>query len=225
MSFTQSEICQRIKAALPARWFGNDTPNLDSVLGSFAAGWLGIFDFLDYTRAQARIATAFDGWLDLIAWDYFQFRVKRRLRETDSSFRTRILEAIQRDRCTRSAIYDLVEDLTGTPPIIFEPTNPGDTGCFGSLESPETGVAGYGSAGAWGTLQLPFQVFVTAFRPVTGGVAMVNGWGGSIGGFGVGLSSYISLGMNTVQFSDSEFYNDICHTAPAGTIIWVSIVP
>jgi len=86
-------------------------------------------------------------------------------------------------------------------------------------------MAGYGSAGGWGTFQLPFQVFVTAFRPVTGGVAMVNGWEGSIGGYGVGLSSYINLGMNTVQFSDSEFYSDICHTAPAGTIIWVSIVP
>jgi hypothetical protein len=225
MSFSQSDICQRIKAALPARWFGNNAPNLDLVLGSLAAGWISLFGLLDYTKAQVRIATSFDIWLDLIALDYFQNRLKRRLREADLSFRVRITRELQRDRCTRSAVYNLIEDLTGRPPIIFEPTNPLDTGCFGARESPDTGVAGYGSAGAWGSLQLPFQAFVTAFRPITGGIAAINGWGGSIGGFGSGQSSYIDLGMNTVQFSDAELYNDICHIAPAGTIIWVSIVP
>jgi hypothetical protein len=225
MSYSRSDILQRIKATLPGRWFRGETPILDSVLGSLAAGWVAWFDFLAYIQAQARIRTAFDVWLDLIAWDYFGYRVKRRLRETDPSFRIRILEELQRDRCTRSAIYSLIQDMTGTAPIIFEPTNPGDTGCFGRLESTESGVAGYGLAGAWGTLDLPFQVFVTVFRPIPGGIAMVNGWNGSIGGFGVGLSSYIDLGMSTAQFSDSDLYSDVCRTAPAGTIVWVSIIP
>jgi hypothetical protein len=216
-------IFQALKSTLPSRWFGEVTPVLDSVLGSLATGWSGQFSLLRYTKAQTRIHTAFGSWLDLIAKDYFAFGIRRRLRETDNLFRERICRELLRDRCTREAIRDLLVDLTGRPPIIFEPTFPLDTGSYGSLGPIGIGTAGYCIAGGWGDLNLPFQVFVRVFRSVNAGVAMVNGWGGEIGGFGIGQNAYTDLAMTTFQANDSELCQDICRIAPAGTIVWVSI--
>jgi hypothetical protein len=223
MIYNQQDIFRRIKAVLPNRWFGEDTPIIDLVLNAMSAGWVGLFGLLNYTELQTRIATAFDFWLDLIARDFFNHRVKRRQRETDDSFRGRIQMELLRDRCTRAAIYDLLTWLTGRSPFIFEPTNPQDTGCYGSLSLPGLANVGYGVSGGWGNLGLPFQSFVRAFRAETAGVAMVNGWGGSIGGFGSGLSSYISLEMNSSQADDLELYQSVSDVSPATAIIWMSI--
>ena len=153
-------------------------PYLDWVVNCLSAGWVGLFGLLNYTQMQTRIRTTFNGWLDLTARDFFNHRiVRRQKRETDNSFRGRIFTELLRDRCTRAAVYDLLLDLTGRPPIIFEPTNPQDTGCYGSHGSPGTGGAAYGMSGGWGNLNLPFQAFVRAFRAETPGIAMVNGWG------------------------------------------------
>jgi len=100
-----------------------------------------------------------------------------------------------------------------------------DTGSYSSSISTGPGTAGYGIAGGWGNLNLPFQVFVKVFRPVLSGVAMVNGWGGIIGGYGTGLSAYIGPTVNSSAVSDFELCRDICRVAPAGTIVWTSIYP
>jgi hypothetical protein len=223
MIYNQQDIFRRIKAVLPSRWFGEVTPVIDSVLNALASGWLGVFNLLNYIKMQTRISTAFGGWLDLIAKDFFDYRVSRRQRETDDSFRSRIYMELLRDRCTRAAIYDLLTDLTGRSPVIFEPTNPQDTGCYGSLVSPGIGNAGYGVSGGWGNLNMPFQVFVRAFRAETAGVAMVCGWGGSIGGYGAGLSAYISAEMNSPQADDFEIYQSVSNNSPVATIVWMSI--
>lgn len=225
MTYSQQDILRRIKATLPNRWFGEKTPILDSVLISLSAGWFQLFSLLDYVRMQTRIRTAFDGWLDLIALDYFGHRIQRRQQETDNSFRERIRIELLRDRCTRPALYDALQTLTGRPPIIFEPTNPQDTGCYGSRDSKDIGTAGYCTSGRWGSLDSPFQAFVRAFRPATAGIAMINGWGGSIGAFGVGLSAYISSDTNLSYATDSEIRQVIIRTVPAASIIWVSIEP
>ncbi|HTG08940.1 MAG TPA: hypothetical protein VK635_33455, partial [Bradyrhizobium sp.] len=86
-------------------------------------------------------------------------------------------------------------------------------------------AAGYGGSGGWGNLDLPFQVFIRAFRPDVPGVTSVNGWGGSIGGFGIGLCSYINLEMISPQACDAEIFEDVSRAAPAGTIILMSIEP
>ena len=225
MTYSRTVIVNRIKALLPARWFGEDTPILDSVLNPLATGWLRLFDLLDYARMQTRITTAFDTWLDLIARDYFGHRITRRRWESDTSFRYRIKIELLRDRCTRLSIFNLLQDLTGRTPMIFEPTNPQDTGCYGSLAGAESGHAGYGASGGWGSLKLPFQVFVRALRPSAEGIATINGWRGSTGGYGIGFSAYADLAMHSSQMLDSEMCRNISRVAPAGTIVWTAIEP
>jgi hypothetical protein len=225
MAFDQQTIVQRIKATLPARWFGENTPILDTVLNSLAAGWVDLLALVDYLVMQTRIGTAFDGWLDLVAKDFFGHRIQRRLQETDTSFHQRISTELLRDRCTRSAIYDTLLEMSGRPPLIFEPTNPQDTGCYSTANTTEPGCFGYCISGGWGNLNSPFQAFVTAFRPVLPGIAMINGWGGSIGGFGAGLSSFTSSSTNSSWADDSEVYETVARAAAIGTIVWMSIQP
>src|SRR5258708_6240469 len=150
MAFDQQTIFRRIKATLPAGWFAEDTPILDAVLTSLAAGWLSLFGLLDYATMQTRIGTAFDGWLDLAATDYFGPRIQRRPQETDAPFRQRIRTELLRDRCTRAAIHDTLLQLSGRPPIIFEPTNPQDTGCYSTSDATAAGSLGYCMSGGWG---------------------------------------------------------------------------
>jgi hypothetical protein len=225
MSYGQEDIFQRIKKVLPGRWFGENTPVLDSVLNALAAGWLSQFDLLDYAKLQTRVRSATGSWLDLIARDYFGRRVGRRKAENDTSLRQRILRELLSDRCTREAVHDLLLDLTGKQPIIFEPANPQDTGCYGSPSSPNSGMIGYCVSGGWGSLNSPFQTFIRAFRPTTPGVAMINGWNGPGGGFGVGCNAYISAEMNSSQASDADMYQEVSRISPAGAIVWMSIEP
>ena len=225
MPHSRQDIFHRIKALLPPRWFGEDTPVLDVVLNSLAAGWLNVHGLLDFVKFQTRIRTAFGDWLDLAARDYFGHRLKRRHVETDKSFRSRVMHELNRERCTRTALHECLLFLTGRPPLIFEPANPYDTGCYGLSATTGRGTAGYGMAGGWGSLVLPFQVFIRVRRPSAEGVAMINGWGGNAGAYGMGLSAYITLEENSSSATDMELYDYIHATAPAGCRIWVAIEP
>ena len=225
MTYSRTEIRDRLRALLPARWFGEYTPVLDSLLNALSAGWEGLFGLLAYVSDQTRINTAFDYWLDFTAQDYFGPRVTRMQEETDSRFRVRIKNELIRDRCTRAAMHDILAELTGKPPVIFEPTNPYDTGCYGSPTQMKYGRAGYGVSGGWGCLKLAFQTFVKVSRPAVAGIGLINGWGGEVGGFGIGSSAYARLDMHSTQLHDSELYGSILRSAPAGSVIWTLIEP
>ena len=223
MPYNRQDIFHRLKVLLPPRWFGEETPVLDTVLNALAVGWLNVHELLDFVRLQTRVRTSFGPWLDLTAQDYFGHRLKRRRLESDRSFVRRIINELNRDKCTRAALHDILLFLTGRPPLIFEPANPCDAGCYGLSATGGHGTAGYGVAGGWGSLDLPFQVFVRVRRPLTEGVAMINGWGETAGGLGAGQSSYITLETTASSLTDEELYAHIHDTAPAGCRIWVSI--
>ncbi len=215
------DIVARLKAVLPPRWFADETPVLDAMLAGLAASWTWFYALLGYVRAQVRIATASDIWLDIIAQDFFGSRILRRANELDDALRRRIQHELVRERCTRAAVISVLADLTGRVPQIFEPARPADTGGYGA------GI-GWGVAGGWGSLALPFQCFVTAFRPHRNGIAFVAGWGdaGSPsggGGYGLGALEYASLTMVQQQVSDADIARAITEVLPVTTIVWTTI--
>ena len=116
----------------------------------------------------------------------------------------------------------MLHDLTGRAPLVFEPARTTDTGGYASLAGAGGGV-GYGRAGGWGSLALPFQCFITAYRPVGSGIATVCGWGGPAGGYGRGAIEYASLEMVQGQVTDADIYSAVANVLPVAVIGWTRI--
>ncbi len=215
MTGDASDMAARLATLLPLRWFPAPAPLLSAVLAGLADGAAWLYAMLDYVRAQTRIATATDSFLDLIAQDFFAATLPRRAGEADAAFRSRIQRGLLRDRATRPALVGVLRDLTGRTPLVFEPAAPGDTGAWGI-------AAGYAVGGGWGSLMLPFQSFVTAYRPVGTGVPLVAGYGAG-GGYGVGAIEYVSAAMVQSQVTDADIIDAVAQTVPVATIAWMRI--
>jgi hypothetical protein len=216
------DILARLRAVLPARWFPDQAPVLDGLLSGLASGWCWAYQQLQYVRAQTRIATATDVWLDIIASDFFGVRLLRRTGQSDNAFRDSIERELFRERGTRGAIISVLEDLTGRTPQIFEPARTTDTGGYASPGGAGGGI-GYCCGGGWGSLALPFQCFVTAYRPTGSGIATVAGWGTGTGAYGTGAIEYASLEMVQGQVTDEDIYAAVSGVLPVATIAWTRI--
>jgi hypothetical protein len=254
MTGDQQDFSNRLRALLPAKWFPitapdateSATPILDGVLAGLAAAWAWLFSVYTYANLQSRIATATDAFLDIIALDFFGTRISRKAGQSDASFRRRILLEILRPRATRAAMAQALTDLTGRAPTIFEPANSSDTGgyCSGANLNDASlpgnllgGGVGYNSGGGYGCLAIPFQCFITAYRPHGGGVAFVSGYGnpdsfaygaggyGSItdGGATAGAIEYAAMSMVAGAVTDSDIEEAVVACAPVGTIPWLRI--
>jgi hypothetical protein len=128
-----------------------------------------------------------------------------------------------RIRGTRSAVASALKDLTGREPKLFEPARTTDTGGYTSSKGQGGGLS-YNTCGGWGNLGLPFQFFLTAYRPNTGGIRLVSGWGDFAGGYGVGAVEYASLLMVEAQITDADIYSAIRNIQPVATIGWTQII-
>lgn len=213
----QNDILKRLKSTLP-RWFSDTTPILDAVLSGWAAAWSFLYSLYAYAKQQTRILTATDGWLDMIAGDFFGTSLVRKANQSDASFRARIIINMFRERATRNAITRILKDLTGRTPIIIEPQRPADTGAYGAPN------CGYGAAGAYGSILLPAQAFVIAYRPVGSGIPNVAGYGISTGGYGqASQAEYASQSMVLDTVSDADIYAAVDSVKPAGTTLWTRI--
>jgi hypothetical protein len=210
------DMLARLKAVLPSRWFPDATPVLDGMLTGLATANAWAYALLAGVRLAARIGTATGGFLDMIAQDYFGARVTRRLGQGDDPFRVRIEAELLRERGTRSAVISALQDLTGRAPVVFEPMRPADTRAWGI-------AGGYGATGGWGSLLLPFQCFVTAFRAQGAGIAAVAGWGSGAGGWGAGAIEYASLAMLQGQITDADIDAAIAGVMPVAAIAWTKI--
>lgn len=211
-----ADMVARLKATLPQRWFPDATPVLDGLLQGLADTWSWLYAAVGYTRLQTRLATATDSFLDAISADFFGPRLKRRATEPDAGFRARIRLEMLRERNTRNALLAVLTDLTGRPPIIFEPSRPADTGAW-------NGPLGYGLAGGWGSLMLPFQCFVTVARARGSGIANVAGYGTGAGGYGAGAIEYAALSMLTGSITDADIAKAAASVMPVSTIAWTRI--
>ena len=219
----QEDMSGRLRAVLPTQWFPDSTPVLDAVLSGFASGWSWIYGILRYVQSQTRIATASDVWLDVIAVDFFGDRLARRANQDDGVLRGRITRELFRERGTRTAVLKVLEDLTGRAPIIFEPSRPPDTGGYMLKAGVVCGLA-YGMVGGWGSLALPFQCFITVFRPSGAGISIVSGWNAPGAGYGKGPIEYGNLMMIDGQVTDDTVYATVASVLPIATIGWTSIV-
>jgi hypothetical protein len=217
----QEDIVSRLQQLNPVGWFEAGYATIrDALMAGVANGLSFIYSLLAYVRLQTRISTATDGFLDMIAGDFLGDGLPRATNQTDASYRARIIAAIFRERGTRKAIIAVLTQLTGRAPVVFEPQRPMDTGAYGI-------AYGYGSAGGYGSLLLPFQAFVTAFRPSGGGVANVAPYGvpgGSVGGgYGVGSMEQVPLASMQGQVTDADIFNAIESLRPAGYTVWARI--
>lgn len=133
-----NDVFSRLKSALPQRWFGSTSdsmPVVDSVIAGVATALSFIYSLYSYAVLQTRIRTATDGYLDLIAADFFGTSIQRKANQTDASFRATIIANMFRERATRHAIVKVLQDLTGRTPKIVEPKRPADTGTYGGTDS------------------------------------------------------------------------------------------
>ncbi|WP_045736812.1 hypothetical protein [Xanthomonas sp. MUS 060] len=213
----QSDVFGRIKALIP-RWFSDSTPVFDSLLRGFAYAKSFVYGLIVYAALQTRIKTATDGWLDMIAADFFGSSLLRKSGQSDASFRNRIIINLFRERATRNGLVKVLTDLTGRAPVVFEPQRPIDTG---SYRGP---LIGYGVAGGYGSMLLPYQAFVTVFRPSSTGIPNVAGYGISTGAYRRASQAEIAS-MNMIQgaVTDSDIYAAIDSVKPVGTTIWTRI--
>lgn len=213
----QQDQFQRIKALIP-RWFSDSTPVLDAMLQGFAYAKSFVYGLIVYAALQTRIKTATDGWLDVIAADFFGTALQRKSNQTDASFRNQIIVNMFRERGTRAAITKVLTDLTGRAPTIFEPQRPADTGALG------VNLA-LGVAGGVASLLLPYQAFVTAYRPLTVGVPYVPGLGTAPFGLGITTGGSVIPSFAQIQgaVTDADIYAAIDSVKPAGTIAWTRI--
>jgi hypothetical protein len=85
------------------------------------------------------------------------------------------------------------------------------------------GVA-YNGAGGWGSFELPFQCFITAYRPAAAGIATITGWGGAAGGYGQGAIEYASMEMVQGQVTDEDIYQAVADVLPVAAIGWTRII-
>lgn len=159
----QNDMLERLKFTLPP-WFPDDSPVLDAVLYGWAAVWAYIYQLLAYVKLQTRILTATDGWLDLIAGDFFGAGLPRKTGQSDTSYRIAIISNIFRERATRNAITRICEDITGRTPIVIEQSRILDFGIYSGPTSFYGATARYGSQ----LLATKYQCFVKVYRPLPG---------------------------------------------------------
>ncbi len=211
MATDVGDMIGRLRRVLPVRWFSDTAPLADAVLGGIGSAYVAVFDLIAAVKLQARTATATGVFLDMISADFFGDAFPRRLGESDSAFRQRVMAELLRPRGTRAALMAALTDLTGQPARIFEPMRPADTGSY------STGGAGYGVAGGWGNLSLPYQCFVVAARPRGGGIALFAGYGTG------GLLYYGSPEDVATSVSDADIFASAASVLPAGYIAWLQI--
>lgn len=214
----KTDFLSRIKALVPKKWFGaGSTPVLDAVLSAPAAIFAANYTLLTYVVQQTRIRTATGPFLDLISQDYFNGSLPRFANESDANFRARILANLFIGGPTRGDLTAVLTEITGRAPTIVEPQRIQDCGAWDY-------AFGFDYAGGWGDM-LPYQAFVTAYRPLNSGIPYVDGWGGSVGAWDTASQiEWTDASQVGDVVDDTVIYDAIAANKPAGTRLWSRIL-
>ena len=160
-------MAARMRTVLPGGWFAergadasSSTPVLDSVLAGQGTAWASVFAQLQAVFAQARLATAAGGALEMISADFFGPAVGRGAGEGDDDYRARIRAALLPSRATRSALGAVLATLSPVDWRVLEPQRVADTGVVSNV----TGVHASGGYGVgptrYGSRSLTFGCLV-----------------------------------------------------------------
>ncbi|MDR3520439.1 MAG: hypothetical protein P4L54_02370 [Acidocella sp.] len=212
-----NDMLARLKSVLPVRWFADTTPILDAVLTGFAWGWSGLYALLNFVKLQTRLASATGIFLDIAAIDYFGLALPRHAGEGDGAFSTRLRANLVAPRATRAGLVLALENETGRTPVIFEPLNAADTGGYNSY------TLGYGTVGGYGSANLPFQFFVSAFRPNASPISNAGGYNGGPGGYGILPMFYANISDIPGVVTDADIYAAAAAVLPVATTAWINI--
>lgn len=213
----QTDFVSRLKSLMPMRWFGDSNPILDAVLNGYASACAWVYSLYVYAVMQTRILTSTGGWLDLTAYDFFGDNIKRNSNQSDTDFLNIIKINLFRERGTRHSIVSILEDLTGNTPLIIEPTRPQDCGCYGGP------AIGYGVSGAYGSLVMPYQCFVTAYRPTGAGIPYVGGYTSTVSGYSTPSRGEYASYSQLTSVTDDQIYAAVASVKLEGTVVWVRI--
>lgn len=215
----------RLRSLLPGGWFSDDAPVLSAVLTCFSQSWAWLSQLLSYVKAQARLATATDIWLDIAAKDYLGPLCIRLANESDDQYRSRIQASILAPSATRYAVTKGIGLFAGTSVRIFEPRNCSDTGAYGSLESTPAGSVAYGlaygSSGGWGSLHLPYQFFITITTSQRSGEPAPIGYGNPGGGYSAGSFIYTALSQVPGKQTDDDISRTVERLLPVNCTAWL----
>ncbi|MBU6419062.1 MAG: hypothetical protein KGQ79_04965 [Proteobacteria bacterium] len=211
-----ADMAGRIKQMLPAKWFADDAPILDAVLSGLGQAWANVYSLLQQVRAQTRLATATGIFLDIASQDYNGTTLPRRAGEADTEFSARLRLNLLAPRATRTALVAAVTNLTGRSPVVFEPLNASDTGGYNVN-------MGYGVAGGYGSLTMPYQFLLTVYRPNNLPASHAGGYGVGPGGYDEAPIFYASAAELAGNVSDAEIYNTVASVIPTSSIAWTKI--
>ncbi len=211
-----TDMLARLKMTLPARWFSDTTPVLDALLTGLASAWSGLYTLLGYVQAQTRIASATGIFLDIASEDYLGGSLPRRPGEGDNAYSERVCNNLVRPRATRAAVVQALNDLTGRVPVIFEPLNAMDTGGYNEN-------LGYNTSGGYGCLSLPYQFFLTAYRPNNAPISNAGGYSVGPGGYNDAPMFYAAVSEFAGTISDAEIYATVAAVLPTSSIAWTNI--
>jgi hypothetical protein len=207
----QKDIFSRLKAQFPPSWF-KSSPNFDATLQGPAWALSTIYAQITYATLQTRIATATDGYLDLISNDFFGTELPRLPNEQDGPFRARILANLFVKGPTRANMSAVLTLITGRVPDIFEPSNTTDSGGWDGGFYWDTGV------GKWGA-PMPYQSFVTAYRPITNvqSLGELDSWRWSWDSYGAWSETALTA------ITDAAIIAAVESTRMTGTVVWMRI--
>ena len=214
-----NDFYDRLKALLPSGWFADHSPVVRGLLlaGAWSLSWC--YSLYCYVLKQTRISTATDGWLDIAAYDFFGTELQRQAEMSDDMFRNHISVNLFRERGTRQAVIDILQELTGNTPRVFEPQHPMDTGSYGGP------VLGYGVAGGYGSQLLPYQAFVVACRPKKTGIPLIAGYAMPPSGYSMpSQGEYVSHDMVTGNVTDAQIYAAVAAVKMEGSVVWVRLL-
>ncbi len=81
----------------------------------------------------------------------------------------------------------------------------------------------YPGLGCWGSLEIPYQFFVTAYRPLSGSIPNASGTDVGVMGYDIGAFRYTDPTELQVSVSDADILACVARNQAAGVIAWTAI--